>query len=105
MLAGKVDLRSHKRTFEEHWRKIMVSDSQPASATDREHMRRWPGALAIDYELLSTIIGKLKPGCSGGEDGVAAEFIQASSFDAKVRLAETVRRVLEGVAPVPKRWR
>lgn len=87
---------------------IMTSEAQSEAAATiapcRSLMQAWPDQLAVDYELICSVISKLKAGRSGGEDGVAAEFLQALPFEAKVRLAEMVRGLLEGVLPIPAEW-
>lgn len=78
LLAGEVDLSMHKHKFEDHWAGIMTSPSQAEAAAIiapcRDQMHSWPNELAVDYELINDMISRLKPGRSGGEDGVAAEF-------------------------------
>lgn len=67
--------------------------------------RAHASSIAVDLEVLVGVLRKLRPGRTGGSDGVTAEFLGALDLDSKARLAAQVRLVLEGSAPCPPRWR
>lgn len=99
-LVGKGTVTVRKKTVEAHWNAIMCGSTPGSDQPDALRAPLPPGqphagAIPVGLEDLCAVLSSLRPGRTGGENGVAAEFLQALLVEGKIALAERIRAVLE----------
>lgn len=117
LLRGNTTSVATAESFRKHWSGIMTepacpgarrpfTQSPPQVTGERldEETHAHTEQVKFALEDLVHVIGKLKMGRAGGDDGVAAEFIRALPAGAKTRLWVFIRGLLLGKIPVPPGW-